>query len=217
MQGDDFANPGMLWVARGQSLWSAPAGASNLSCESCHKEAGASMKGVATRFPAYDETLMRVLNLGGRINQCRTQRQEASPLEHESDALLALTAYVSHQSRGLPVQGTVSAAMQPSFERGRAKYHQRIGQMDLACTHCHQRNWGRTLLAQTISQGHGNAYPAYRLEWQSVGSLQRRLRACYFGVRAQTPPYEAQELLDLEVYLAWRGRGLPIEAPGVRR
>jgi sulfur-oxidizing protein SoxA len=89
--------------------------------------------------------------------------------------------------------------------------------MNLACTHCHDRNWGQKLAAETISQGHGNAYPAYRLEWQSVGSLQRRIRACYFGVRAEIPDYGAQELLELELYLAWRGNGLPVETPGVRR
>jgi sulfur-oxidizing protein SoxA len=117
----------------------------------------------------------------------------------------------------MPVSGAVPAELRPAFERGRERYRRRIGQMNLACIHCHQRNWGKTLLAQTISQGHGNAFPAYRLEWQSLGSLQRRLRACYYGVRAEMPPYGADELLELEVYLAWRGRGLPVEAPGVRR
>ena len=89
--------------------------------------------------------------------------------------------------------------------------------MNLSCAHCHDRNWGKKLLAETITQGHGNDYPAYRLEWQTLGSLQRRVRACFFGVRAEMPTYGAQALLDLELYLAWRGRGLPVGAPGVRR
>ncbi len=89
--------------------------------------------------------------------------------------------------------------------------------MNLACTHCHDGNWGRRLGPETISQGHGNAYPAYRMEWQATGSLQRRIRACYFGMRAEMPDYGAPELLELELYLAWRARGLPVETPGVRR
>jgi sulfur-oxidizing protein SoxA len=36
-------------------------------------------------------------------------------------------------------------------------------------------------------------------------------------VRAEIPDYGAQELLELELYLAWRGNGLPVETPGVRR
>jgi len=131
--------------------------------------------------------------------------------------LLGLTAYVAHQSRGQPVAVAVDESNRAGFERGRAQYQKRIGQMNLACAHCHDRNWGKQLLAETISQGHGNAYPTYRLEWQSTGSLQRRIRACYFGLRAEMPPYGAPELLDLELYLAWRASGLPVESPGVRR
>jgi sulfur-oxidizing protein SoxA len=175
------------------------------------------MKGVAARYPRPDPAAARIVNLEDRINLCRERNQRAEPLRHESGELLALSAYVAHQSRGLPVAVTLDAQSRPSFERGRALYGTRIGQMNLACAHCHDRSWGRHLLGETISQGHGNAYPAYRLEWQAVGSLQRRIRACYYGLRAEMPPYGAQDLLDLELYLAVRAGGLPIEAPGVRR
>jgi len=217
LQDSDFENPGMLWVTRGESMWRAAAGKSAKSCADCHQRAEDSMKGVAARYPIYDAAAGRIVNLESRINLCRTRRQAAEPLVYESEGMLGLTTYVAHQSRGIPVEGAIPPELRASFKRGRERYHKRIGQMDLACTHCHQQNWGRTLLAQTISQGHGNAYPAYRLEWQSLGSLQRRLRACYFGVRAEMPLYQAPELLELEVYLAWRGRGLPMETPGVRR
>jgi sulfur-oxidizing protein SoxA len=103
------------------------------------------------------------------------------------------------------------------FERGRARFHRRLGQMNLSCAQCHDRNWGRTLLHETVSQGHGTGWPGYRLEWQTFGSLQRRLRACYSGLRAEMPEYGARELLELELYLAWRANGLPFESPGVRR
>jgi sulfur-oxidizing protein SoxA len=175
------------------------------------------MRGVATRYPAIDPGAGRLVNLAGRVNLCRERHQQAEPLKHESDALLALTAYVAHQSRGMPLSVPVDWQNRTHFERGRELYHRRVGQMNLACVHCHQQNWGRTLLAETISQGHGNAYPAYRLEWQVVGSLARRLRACFFGVRAEVPDYGSPELLDLELYLAWRASGLAIETPGVRR
>jgi sulfur-oxidizing protein SoxA len=217
LQTDDFANPGMLWVARGEKLWAEPAGKSGKSCASCHQDARASMKGVATRYPRMDPGAARLVNLEGRINLCRDRKQQAQPLGLESDELLALTAYVAHQSRGVAVSVTLDWQNRTSFERGRELYNRRIGQMNLACTHCHDRSWGKKLAAETISQGHGNAFPAYRLEWQSVGSLQRRIRACFYGLRAEMPPYGAQELLDLELYLAWRGGGLPVEAPGVRR
>ncbi len=217
MQADDFANPGMLWVTRGEAVWRKPAGAAGKACADCHGEAAASMRGVAARYPVVDPASARLVDIEGRVNLCRTRHQNAEALAHESDELLALSAYVSHQTRGMPVQVELHPQNRSHFERGRSLYHRRIGQMNLACAHCHQRNWGKRLLAQTISQGHGNAFPAYRLEWQGVGSLQRRLRACYFGVRADMPAYDSEALLDLSLYLGWRANGLPIESPGVRR
>jgi hypothetical protein len=49
-----------------------------------------------------------------------------------------------------------------------------------------------------IPQAHPTGYPIYRLEWQGLGSLQRRLRGCMSGVRAEPYPYDAQELVELE-------------------
>jgi len=217
MQADDFANPGMLWVTRGEKLWTAADGRSGKSCAGCHRDAASSMKGVATRYPQKDAGTGRLLNLEARINQCRETRQGAEPHAYESDELLGLTAYVAHQSRGMPLAVRVDDGNREHYRRGREIYHRRQGQMNLACTHCHDRNVGRRLLSETISEGHGNAYPVYRLEWQSAGSLQRRLRSCYFGVRASLPAFGSEELLDLEFYLAQRAFGLPVEAPGVRR
>jgi len=158
-----------------------------------------------------------VLDLEARINACRVRQQRAKPFERESEELLALTAYVAAQSRGMPVAVSIEGPARASYERGRALYTARHGQMNLACEQCHEQNWGKRLYAETLSQGHGTAFPAYRLEWQSLGSLQRRIRACFYGIRAEMPRPGAPELTDLELYLAWRAQGLPIEAPGVRR
>jgi sulfur-oxidizing protein SoxA len=215
MQSDDFANPGFLWVQRGEALWRDTS--AGKSCASCHGDAAVSMRGVATRYPAFDHASGAVVDLEDRIDACRVRHQGAPPFQRESDELLALTAYVSTQSRGLPMAVSIEGPAHASFERGRALYTARHGQMNLACTQCHEQSWGKRLYAETLSQGHGTAYPAYRLEWQSLGSLQRRIRACFYGIRAEMPKPGARELTDLELYLAWRAQGLPIEAPGVRR
>jgi sulfur-oxidizing protein SoxA len=207
LQADEFANPGMLWVARGEKLWSEPAGMSGKSCADCHGEAATRMKGVAAR----------TVNLEGRIESCRTAQQQARAFEPESQGLLSLSAYVAHQSRGLPISVPETADMQAAVERGRAIYHRRMGQMNLSCSQCHDDRWGRRLAAETVSQGHPNGFPAYRLSWESVGSLARRIRACYSGIRAEMPEYGSPDLLDLQAYLAWRAQGLAMESPGVRR
>ena len=217
MQMDDLQNPGMLWVERGAALWATRPADASRACADCHREAQATMKGVAARYPGWDAREQRVVDLEDRINACRVRHMDASPLARESDDLLALTALVANASRGMPIEVGIEGPAHAAWERGRAFYHQRHGQMNLSCGNCHDDNSGKRLLAETISQGHGNAWPAYRLEWQAQGSLQRRLRACLSGIRAEMPPAGAQELVELELYLAWRAMGLPIETPGVRR
>jgi sulfur-oxidizing protein SoxA len=217
LQADEFANPGMLWVTRGEKLWREPAGSTGKSCAACHGENAAPIKGAATRYPRVDPGSARLVNLAGRVNLCRERNQSAPPFALESEELLALTTFVAYQSRGMPMKVDIDTHNASAFERGRTRFNARMGQMNLACMHCHDRNWGRTLLHERISQGHGTGYPAYKQDWQAVGSLERRIRACYSGLRAEMPAYGARELVELELYLAWRGNGLPVEAPGVRR
>jgi sulfur-oxidizing protein SoxA len=216
MQNEDTANPGMLWVLDGEALWNGKAGASGKACADCHGDARASMKGVAARYPAFDQALGRPVNLEQRIDLCRSQHQQATPLAYESRELLALTTFVAQQSRGLAIETGADPQLALFIDRGRALFMQRQGQFNLACANCHDDNWDKRLAGSAITQAHPTGYPEYRLEWQSLGSLQRRLRGCITGVRAQAYDYGAPELVELELYLMSRARGMPIETPAVR-
>lgn len=215
MQDDDAANPGMLWVLEGEALWRQPAGAAGRSCAGCHGEAPERMKGVAARHPAWDASARRPLTLEQRIQACRA-RQQAPPLADESRALLALVAYVAHQSRGMPIAVAHERELRPFVESGRALYARRIGALDIACSQCHDERWDRRLAGNPITQGHPTGYPIYRLEWQGLASLARRLRACMAAVRAQPYDIGSEELTNLELYLMWRARGMLVESPAVR-
>ena len=216
IQNDDTANPGMLWVLDGEALWKSKAGATAKSCADCHGDAAAGMRGVAARYPAFDQTLGRPVDLEQRINLCRAQQQQATPLAFESRDLLALTAFVAQQSRGMPIEAGADPRLEPFVAKGRELFMQRQGQLNLGCANCHDDNWDKRLAGSAVTQGHPTGYPLYRLEWQSLGSLQRRLRACIFGIRAQPYDTGAPELVELELYLMSRARGMPIETPAVR-
>lgn len=216
MQRDDTQNPAMLWVGDGAALWDSKVVGNGKSCASCHGPAAASMKGVAARYPAFDAAQGRVINLGQRIASCRSSRQAGPPLALQEKDMLALESFVALQSRALPVAPPSEPGLGLAVARGEKAYFQRIGQLNLSCAQCHDQNWGKRLGGSSIPQGHASAYPVYRLEWQGMGNLQRRLRNCMSGVRAVLPPYGAQELVDLEAYLAARAKGMEMEAPGVR-
>jgi sulfur-oxidizing protein SoxA len=133
--------------------------------------------------------------------------------------MLGITAYVASASRGLPMDVHIDERSMNHFLQGRSLYYKRMGQINLACTHCHEQNWGSKLQGETISQGHVNNYPVYRLEWQRMGSLHRRIRACLSGVRAYMFELGSEQMLDLELFLSWRSSDpkILIESPGVRR
>ena len=216
IQNDDTANPGMLWVLDGEALWKSKTGTAGKACADCHNDARTSMKGVAVRYPAFDAALGRPVDLEQRINLCRARHQQATPLAYESRDLLALTAFVAQQSRGLAIESGADPQLAPFIARGHELFTQRQGQLNLGCANCHDDNWDKRLAGSAITQGHPTGYPLYRLEWQSLGSLQRRLRSCISGIRAQPYDYGAPELVELELYLMSRARGMPIETPAVR-
>ena len=216
MQRDDSLNPGMLWVLDGQARWARAEGDSAKSCADCHGNTPAQrLRGVAPAYPAWDATSSRPVNLAERIAACRSRHQGVRD-PYATDALLALEAAVAQASRGLPVTPPQDPRLQPWRVRGQALWQQRMGQLDLSCAQCHDERVGRRLGGSLIPPGHAAGYPTYRLEWQALGTLQRRIRNCNTGVRAEPWPSGSDDLRALEVYMAWRDRGLTIETPAVR-
>lgn len=216
LQEDDFNNPGFLAVEQGEALWSKVEGGAGKSCASCHQDAATTMKSVGAAMPKWDEKLHKPVNLEQRINLCRSEQMKAEPWKFASSELTAMTTYVRHQSRGLPVSPRVDGPMTPWFEKGKALYYTRHGQLDLACASCHEKNHGKFLRADFLSQGQTNGFPTYRLRDQRLVPLHERFEGCIFDVRGV--PYQplSDEFLALELYVAWRGVGLPVETPAVR-
>jgi sulfur-oxidizing protein SoxA len=234
MQTDPFQNPGMLFVEEGAQRWGQSMAPSR-SCADCHGADGSSMRGVAARYPRYDEKLARPVSLGEWIVRHLRSLQRGSP----GDALptagensgraaapppagpddpqrLLLEVFVSHQSAGEPIAPPDDPRLGPFIDRGAERWRQRLGQLDLSCAQCHDERAGRHLAGTVIPQGHPTGYPVYRLEWQGLGSLQRRLRNCLTGVRAEPFAPDSIEAVELELYLMRRAAGMSIETPAVR-
>ncbi|MBI3706659.1 MAG: sulfur oxidation c-type cytochrome SoxA [Proteobacteria bacterium] len=216
LQDHDDDNPGFLWVERGEAMWVEPAGADGKSCASCHGKA-ASMRGVGATYPKVSKETGRLFTLEHQVNYCRTERMKSAALVWNSDDLLAITAFVMHQSRGLPLAVATDGPAAPFFERGAELYRTRRGQLNAACEYCHVRNSGNHLRADLLSEGHINGFPLFRLGWQRMGSVHAQMETCYELVRATPEPYGSDELTALQLFLAWRSNGLLVETPAVRR
>ena len=216
LQDDDSQNPAMLWVKDGEATWHRAEGSANKSCASCHGDAKKSMRGVAARFPAYSTSLGHVVNLQQQVNMCRTTHQNAKALPFENQTLVGLESFIALQSRGMPTKPPAEPKLAEVQKKGELLFQQRVGQLDLSCHDCHSAQAGRSLAGNVIPQAHPTGYPLYRLEWQGVGGLQRRLRNCMVGVRAEPYVYGSSDMVALEAYLARRAEGMKWEAPAVR-
>ena len=217
LQIDDFGNPAFPAVETGEGLWTTVDGSEGKSCASCHNDAPDAMKGVRAQFPKWNAALNRPHTMETQINECRTTRMGAKKWKWEASQMLAMTAYVGLQSRGMPVNVDTSVGEMPKWsDKGKELYYARVGQLNMSCANCHEENYGNMIRADHLSQGQINGFPTYRLKWAGLGSSHRRFKGCMKNIRATPYKRGSDEFTALEVYLASRGNGLSVETPAVR-
>ena len=221
LQADAQRNPVGLWLERGQGLWQA-------QCMACHG-AMDRLKGSVASFPRLNMDGKTLVNLEDQILRCQQRGAAASPASGasalESDSVLSLSAALHQAAKGERIQVAPSptatpehtALWQARLSSGERLYQTRMGRMNLACMHCHDGKVGAQMRVDTISQAHPTGFPIYRMAWQTLGSLDRRLRACYSGVQAPIPIAGSAELRDLELYLKVRANGMLLDGPSIRR
>ncbi len=216
IQDDDLANPAYLWVDEGEELWNKVDGKAGKSCATCHGVESAMLSDVGTRYPVYNPDTGKMQSLEQKINEEQKTKMGAKPYKWESKQMLSMTVYMRNQSKGKPMNVSIDGPAVPFFLAGKAFYDKKRGQLDMSCKNCHVDNAGNMIRANTLSEGQSNGFPVYRLKWQKPGSIHRRFRGCNKQVRAKPYKYGSDEYVNLELYVAWRGRGLSMETPAVR-
>jgi L-cysteine S-thiosulfotransferase len=217
LQADAANSPVTLWLDKGRTLWSD--GSMGPSCQSCHGAVD-SLKHSAPSYPRMAKDGQSLINLDDQIVACRARSGRLNA-KIEDDDVLALSAVLHDVAKGQPINvqapADQAAAWQAHLTRGAQLFSTRNGRINLACVHCHEQNVGRQMRADVISPGNPTGFPIYRMSWQRLGSIERRLRACYSGVQAVLPPPGDPDLRDLELYLKVRASGMPLDGPSIRR
>lgn len=214
MQDDDFLNPGMFTVEKGQALFSEPLAASGKSCAGCHGTDGAGLDTAQiARYPRYRDG--DILTLQEQIEACRRNAGGAElPVDHPE--LVALETFVRHLARGVPVNVQTEGPVAALLERGAQLYGTRYGLIDISCQHCHDFYPGQMIRGQKISEGQGNGFPAYRLDIGEITNLPQRIQQCLNLMRAEPFAAGSEEIELMELYIMSRSNGLTIETPAVR-
>ena len=187
MQEDDTLNPGMLWVLDGEEQWRQPSRRRGQVLRRLPRRCRLSMRGVAARYPAFDADRQAADLARGADPGLPPRPAGSAARRRRATTGWRSSTFVAHQSRGMPIAVGDDERLQPFIARGRELFERRQGQLDLVLRRLSRSPWGQRLGGSVIPQGHPTGYPIYRLEWQALGSLQRRLRNC-MELRTQKPP-----------------------------
>ena len=215
LQMDDFDNPGMIFVDQAIDTFNTVEGSEGKSCASCHEDPSV-FEGLRAELPNWNEEAGEVYTMEMYINECRTERMGAEAWGWKSQPMLNMNALISLQSRGMPVNVAIDGPVAETWEQGKEMYYTRYGQLELACSNCHEDNYGNMIRADHLSQGQTNGFPVYRLKQANLITQHNRFRGCIRDTRAETFAEGSPEFVALELYVASRGNGLSVEAPSVR-
>lgn len=217
LQNDTSSSPITLYLDRGRTLWMDAS--QGKSCADCHGPL-TSMKTSAGSFPRLSAGSGKLINMEDQIITCRSRAGLAGD-KLESEPILALSSALHDAAKGQVIhvhaQPAQTTLWQEHLQTGAKLYTTRLGRMNLACAHCHDQNIGKQMRSDVISPANPTGFPIYRMSWQGMGSIDRRLRACYSGVQATMPPAGDQTLRQLELYLKVRAQGLTVDGPSIRR
>ena len=228
LQSANAMNPIGLWIDEGKRKW-------EKDCTSCH--ALEKVVKAVPDFPKLDAS-RKLINLEDQISICR-QRVEATTnanansiatttastqsFTNDDNPTLELSTFLNDAARQLainiapPTNPLHAIIWKQNLADGERLFKTRLGHMNLSCQQCHDGKVGASMRAQKITAGHPTGFPAYRISWQGLGSIERRIRACYSGVQAQVPAPQDMRLRQLELYLKTRAQGLQLEGPSIRQ
>ncbi|MEP2944695.1 MAG: sulfur oxidation c-type cytochrome SoxA [Lentilitoribacter sp.] len=213
LQLDDFDNPGMVFIDQGIDLFSKVDGSEGKSCQSCHEDVE-DFAGLRTTLPRVEDG--QLVAMEDLVNECRTERMGAEAWKWSSTNMTAVTGLIGFQSRGMPMSVKIDGDAAPFWEAGKELYYTRVGQLDMACSNCHEDNYGVMIRADHLSQGQINGFPTYRLKNAKLNSIHNRFKGCMSNIRATPFKEGGKEFKALELYIASRGEGLAVETPSVR-
>ena len=224
LQSANAMNPIGLWIDEGKRKW-------EKDCNACH--ALEKVVKAVPNFPKLDAS-QKLINLEDQISVCR-KRDTTAPtapasasapgqfFSNDDGPTLELSTFLNDAARQLaihiapPSNPSHAVIWKQNLMEGEKLFKTRLGHMNLSCQQCHDGKVGASMRAQKITAGHPTGFPAYRISWQGLGSIERRIRACYSGVQAQVPAPQDIRLRQLELYLKTRAQGLPLEGPSIRQ
>ena len=175
--------------------------------------------GVRQTFPYFDTKSGEVVTLDLALNRCRQANGE-KPLPYQTGMMASITAYMAETSRGKPFDIKIpdDPRAQEAYEDGKKYFYTRRGQLNFSCASCHVGSSGQRLRGDILAPAIGilAAFPIYRSDWGSMGTIDRRFTSCSAQMRSEPLPPQDPSYRSLEYFLSYMSNGVPISGPGTR-
>ena len=200
---------------QGKKMWETPF-KNGKKYADCFPNGGKKMAG---NYPYFDENIGKVVTYEMAINSCRRANGEDELAYSDMKTMGILTAYSRSLSDGMKMNIRVEGEKaNAAYERGKATFYQRRGQLNFACGTCHVQQVGNVLRTELLSPalGHAVHWPEYRAG-ENVTSLQARYSQCIQNVRGTPFKEGSQAYNELEYFHSYISNGLPMQTPVFRK
>ncbi len=173
------------------------------------------------KYPMFDQKKKEVVTLTVAINDCLKSHGQ-KPWNMKKGDLADVEAYFAAQAKenGLKVNVQIpSKEAEDAYMRGRKYYYSQRGYLKLSCANCHVQGVGKRTRRDYLSPAVGQVahFPVYRLAWQELGTLERRISGCLVNMGQKPVAPDSKQMRELIYFLSYMSNGLPYQGPDVRK
>lgn len=172
-------------------------------------------------YPYFDEKRKEVITLSVAINECLKKNNE-KPWKMKKGNIAKLKAYLAYESMEAEKSLNIKIQSEEAFkayERGKKYYYSQRGYLKLSCASCHVQGAGQRVRNEKLSQflGHVTHFPVYRLKWNGLGTLERRMSGCIKDEGQVPPKDDSKEMRELIYFMSYMSNGMKIDGPDIRK
>lgn len=172
-------------------------------------------------YPFFDTKRGEIITLSVAINECLVANKE-KPWNTKKGNMAKLQAYFASQTaeaeKKLDIKIPNKEASE-AYKRGKIYYYSQRGYLKLSCASCHVQGAGQRVRNEKLSPllGQFTHFPVYRLKWQNLGTLERRMSGCIKDQGQVPPKDDSKEMRELLYFMAYMSNGMTIDGPDVRK
>jgi len=176
---------------------------------------------IGGNYPYFDESRKEVISISSAINECLVSNGEKK-WNMKKGKMASLEAYFAFSSTEAEKKVDIkisSKEASDAYERGKEFYYSQRGYLKLSCATCHIQGAGQRVRNEKLSPllGQTTHFPVYRLKWDGLGTLERRMAGCVKDQGQVPPKANSVVMKELLYFMAYMSNGMNVDGPDIRK